>query len=120
MLITAANGNSYLLGQALGGLVFPPYAEAFGRKKLYVISTVIYSGFCAIIGGVQSPIAAVIGRLVTGFLSAIPTCSISGSIEDMFNSKDRIWMMLSYIGSANIGVALGPVMSAYITFAFGW
>ncbi|CAG8166889.1 unnamed protein product [Penicillium salamii] len=112
--------STYLLAQGLGGVVFPPYAEAFGRKKLYVISTVLYSGFCAIIGGVDSPIAAVIGRLVTGFLSAIPTCSITGSIEDMFNSKDRIWMMLCYIGAANLGVAMGPVMSAYITFAFSW
>ncbi|KAJ5354508.1 hypothetical protein N7541_005552 [Penicillium brevicompactum] len=93
--------STYLLAQALGGLVFPPYAEAFGRKKLYVVTTVVYSGFCAIIGGLTPPL-------------------LPGSIEDMFNSKDRIWMMLTYIGSANIGVALGPVMSAYITFAFGW
>lgn len=70
------------------------------------------------IGAVDSPIAAVIGRLITGVLSAIPTCSITGSIEDMFNSQDRVWMMLSYIGAAGFGVALGPVMSAYITLAF--
>jgi len=38
----------------------------------------------------------------------------------MFNSKARIWMMLSYIGVANIGVVMGPVMSAYITLALGW
>ncbi|CAG7930576.1 unnamed protein product [Penicillium olsonii] len=112
--------STYLLGQGMGGIVFPPYAEAFGRKKLYIISTVLYSGFCALIGAVDSPVASVIGRLVSGFLSAVPTCSITGSIEDMFNSKDRIWMMLCYIGSANMGVAIGPVMSAYITFAFRW
>lgn len=29
----------YLLGQALGGLVFPPIAECFGGRIIYMLST---------------------------------------------------------------------------------
>ncbi|KAJ6161444.1 MFS multidrug transporter [Penicillium chermesinum] len=112
--------STYLLGQALGNVVFPPYSECFGRKKLYVASTVAYSGLCAMIGAVDSPAAAVVGRYLTGVLSSIPTVIIVGSMEDIFNAKARIWTMLPYIGVAQIGVSLGPVMSAYITQAFGW
>ncbi|KAJ5902007.1 MFS general substrate transporter [Penicillium taxi] len=119
-LITLLEFYTYLLGQGIGGIIFPPYSECFGRKRLYIGSTVLYSGLCAMIGAVESPAAAVVGRFVTGVLSAIPTSIITGSIEDMFNSKARIWMMLSYIGVANMGVAMGPVMGTYITLAWGW
>ncbi|CAG7960125.1 unnamed protein product [Penicillium salamii] len=119
-LITLLEVYTYLLGQGIGGIVFPPYSESFGRKNLYITSTVLYSCFCALIGAVDSPAATIVGRLVTGLLSAIPTSIITGSIEDMFNAKARIWMMLSYIGAANLGVVMGPVMSSYITLALGW
>lgn len=72
------------------------------------------------IGAVNSPVAASVGRFLTGVLSSIPTIIIVGSMEDLFNAKDRIWTMLPYIGFAQIGVSLGPVMSAYITITWGW
>ncbi|KAM5444755.1 hypothetical protein MferCBS31731_000210 [Microsporum ferrugineum] len=83
----------YLLGQGMGGIIFPPYSESFGRKKLYIVSTGLYSVFCVIVGVVPSISGAIVGRFFTGFLSAIPTIVVAGSIEDMFNSKDRIWLI---------------------------
>ncbi|RAH71270.1 MFS multidrug transporter [Aspergillus aculeatinus CBS 121060] len=112
--------STYLLGQGLGGVVFPPYSETFGRKRLYVLSALLYSVFCLLIGAVPSASALVIGRLVTGFLSAIPTIVITGSIEDLFNSQDRIWVMLYYVAMACLGVSAGPIMSSYVTYRYGW
>ncbi|KAL2868771.1 major facilitator superfamily domain-containing protein [Aspergillus lucknowensis] len=112
--------STYSLAQSLGNIIFPPYSEAFGRKKLYIISTVLYSAFSVMIATVPSMGAAVAGRAITGFLSAIPTVIITGSIEDMFNARDRIWLVFSYMVVANFAVAMGPVMSGYITTQLGW
>ncbi|KAI9368611.1 major facilitator superfamily domain-containing protein [Aspergillus egyptiacus] len=112
--------TTYCLAQALGNVIFPPYSEAFGRKKLYVLSTVLYSGFCVLIAAVPSLGAIIAGRIMTGFLSAIPTTIVTGSIEDMFNTRDRIWLVFVYMVVANFAVAMGPVMSGYITAALGW
>ncbi|GKZ63138.1 hypothetical protein AnigIFM60653_002700 [Aspergillus niger] len=93
--------STYLLGQGLGGIVFPPYSESFGRKKLYIFSASLYSVFCLIIAAVPSIPSLVVGRFITGFLSAIPTVVITGSIEDMFNTHDRIFVMrwVFYVGA---------------------
>ncbi|KOC11239.1 hypothetical protein AFLA70_617g000370 [Aspergillus flavus AF70] len=112
--------STYLLAQGIGSVVFPPYSECFGRKRLYVVSTVIYSVFCAIIGATSHPAAAAVGRVITGFLSAVPSVVIAGSIEDMFSTRERIWLTLPYMAVADFGIATGPVMSTYITAAWGW
>ncbi|OJJ70325.1 hypothetical protein ASPBRDRAFT_197040 [Aspergillus brasiliensis CBS 101740] len=112
--------STYLLGQGLGGIVFPPYSESFGRKKLYIFSASLYSVFCLIIAAVPSIPSLVVGRFITGFLSAIPTVVITGSIEDMFNTHDRIFVMLIYVSMACMGVSAGPIISSYISVRFGW
>ncbi|KAL5052175.1 hypothetical protein BDW71DRAFT_193582 [Aspergillus fruticulosus] len=112
--------STYALAQAFGNVVFPPYSEAFGRKKLYIVSTVLFSGFSVTIAAVHSLGAMVAGRTLTGLVSAVPTVIITGSIEDMFNARDRIWLVFAYMVVANFAVAMGPVMSGYITAHLGW
>ncbi|KAL4909128.1 hypothetical protein BDW74DRAFT_174340 [Aspergillus multicolor] len=110
----------YLFGQGIGGIIFPAYSEAFGRKNLYIISTGLYSVFCVIVGVVPSIAGVVVGRFFSGFLSAIPTIVVAGSIEDMFNSKGRVWMIFLWAMVANMGLVLGPIMSVYIIARLGW
>ena len=81
----------YLLGQSVGGVVFPPYSEVFGRKWLYIGCSGLYTIFCALVAAVPSLAAVVVSRFVCGLLSAIPTVVVLGSMEDMFNAKDRVW-----------------------------
>ena len=62
----------YLLGQALGGLVFPPLAESFGGRSIYVSSTIGFSAACVILGACPTLPVVMVVRLITGFLSAMP------------------------------------------------
>ncbi|EFE34070.1 uncharacterized protein ARB_07021 [Trichophyton benhamiae CBS 112371] len=110
----------YLLGQGVGGIIFPPYSESFGRKKLYIVSTGLYSLFCVVVGLVPSVAGVIVGRFFSGFLSAIPTIVVAGSIEDIFNSKDRIWLIFMWAMVANMGLILGPIMSIYIIDHLDW
>ena len=110
----------YLLGQALGGIILPPYSECFGRKKLYIISSATYSICCVIIAAVPSVKGVVFGRLLSGFLSAIPSTIVVGSVEDMFNSRDRVWMIWIWALVANLGLVVGPIMGTFITAELHW
>lgn len=109
--------TSYLLGQGLGGVIFPPYSEAFGRKKLYIVSTGLHSIFCVMIVVVPSLAVIVIGCFMTGVLSGIP---ITITAEDLFNAKDQIRSIFLWAMISNLGLALGPIMSAYIIVGLGW
>jgi hypothetical protein len=80
----------------------------------------MYSMSCIIIAIVPSVTGVVVGRLLSGFLSAIPTNVVAGSIEDMFNAKDRIWFLSLWMMLAPWGLALGPIYSTYIIYALNW
>lgn len=98
----------------IGGIIFPAWSEAFGRKKLYIVSTGLFSIFCLISGMSPSLTGVAISRFFAGFLSAIPAVVVAGSIEDMYNAKDRVWLIFMWAVVANMGLALGPIMSIYI------
>ncbi|KAL9025247.1 MAG: hypothetical protein Q9196_005898 [Gyalolechia fulgens] len=112
--------RSYLIGQGIGGIFFPPYSEAFGRKTLYIVSTLAYCIFSIITVTVPSLPVVTIARFLTGIFSAIPTVVVAGSIEDMFNLKARVWMIFSWVLIGNVAVCVGPIYSAYVTVNLGW
>ncbi|PYH99077.1 MFS multidrug transporter [Aspergillus ellipticus CBS 707.79] len=110
----------YLIGQAIGGVIFPPYSEVFGRKKLYVASSALYSLACIVIASVPSLAGVVVGRFVCGFLSAIPTTVVVGSIEDIFNSRERVWVICIWTMFANLGLVVGPILSTFVVADSNW
>jgi MFS family permease len=104
----------------IGGIIFPAWSEAFGRKRLYIVSTGLYSISCLISGMSPSLAGVAVGRFFSGFLSAIPAVVVAGSIEDMYNAKDRVWLIFMWAVVANMGLALGPIMSIYIIASLSW
>lgn len=110
----------YLIGQGLGGLVFSPFSEAFGRKRLYVLSSFAYSGSCVLVGAAPNAAAAIAGRLLSGILSSIPTVIVSGSIEDLYDSEARIWTFFIWNVTVNCSLIFGPIYAAYVAMEVGW
>ncbi|OJJ32668.1 hypothetical protein ASPWEDRAFT_60982 [Aspergillus wentii DTO 134E9] len=110
----------FLLGQVIGSILLAPWSEAFGRKKLYIASSGIISICCVIVGVAPSIAAVVVGRFIAGLLSAIP-CNVGvGSVEDLFRSKERIWVVFIWMIASNIGLIIGPIMSSYIIASLDW
>ncbi|KAL8838449.1 MAG: hypothetical protein Q9170_002124 [Blastenia crenularia] len=112
--------SMYLIGQALGGAVLSAYTESFGRKRIFIASAFLYSLFCAITGAVVSLPSIFICRFITGLLSAIPGTVLAGSIEDMFDTSPRTFVVYAWNTGANLGLCLGPIMGAYVTAELNW
>ncbi|KAF8861444.1 MFS multidrug transporter [Acephala macrosclerotiorum] len=112
--------SMYQFGQAFGGVVFPPYSEAFGRKSVYISASFMYCISCLITGCVPSIAGALVGRFIAGFMSAVPSIIVSGSIEDMFNMQQRVLMMFIWACATTSGLLLGPVYGTYISHSLGW
>ncbi|KZL67690.1 MFS multidrug transporter (fluconazole resistance protein) [Colletotrichum tofieldiae] len=101
----------YLIGQSVGGIFFPPWSESFGRKNFYIISTALYSLFCLMIAVSTSIPGVVVGRFATGVLSSIPTVVITGSIEDLWDTRARVWWVFWWVLVGNLGLLTGPMIS---------
>ncbi|KND86755.1 putative transporter [Tolypocladium ophioglossoides CBS 100239] len=110
----------YQLGQAIGGCLIPPFSEVVGRRLPYLVSCAVFSIFCILTAVVPSPSLIYIGRFVTGFASAAPSVVIAGSVEDIFNAKRRVWVVVLWNVGTTMGLCFGPVYATYITAMAGW
>ncbi|CZT17159.1 related to multidrug resistant protein [Ramularia collo-cygni] len=113
--------TSYLAGQGLGSLIFPPIAEVFGGRTIYVASTFGYAVTCLIIAACPNLVVVVIFRFLGGFCSAIPTVVAASSIENMWDSTARVWVIHIWIASAVLGLGIGPPVATYAALSpYGW
>jgi MFS family permease len=98
----------------------PPLSESFGRRKPYIYSCAAFSIGSLITGVVPSVAGVFIGRFISGFASSVPSVVIAGSIEDMYASTHRVWMIFVWNSSTTLGLILGPIYGSYIAHAVGW
>lgn len=62
-----------------------------------------------------------IGRLVSGLVSAIPAIVLGGSIEDMWDIQARIWAVDGWILASILGIGIAPSFATGISASrFGW
>ncbi|KAL5350604.1 hypothetical protein ACLOAV_004173 [Pseudogymnoascus australis] len=115
-----AFSSMYQFGQALGGVVFPPYSECFGRKAVYIATTLIYCLACVLTAEVPTMTGVCVGRFICGVMSAVPSVVVEGSIEDLFNMKSRVWIVFLWACATTAGLVLGPIYGAYISAYRGW
>ncbi|KAJ5692855.1 hypothetical protein N7462_002278 [Penicillium macrosclerotiorum] len=120
VLTPAETHHLFLFGQSIGTIIFPPWSESFGRKKMYIFSSGLSCICCLLIGLVHSLGGAISMRIIAGLLSAIPGTIVGGSIEDMFNSQARIWVVFFWTIASNIGLIIGPIMSSHIIELLNW
>ncbi|KAL4932545.1 major facilitator superfamily domain-containing protein [Aspergillus undulatus] len=110
----------YGIGQAIGGVVMPPFSEALGRRLSYLISATVYCIACLITGLPPSPAGPFIGRFIAGFASAVPEVILAGSIEDQYSSRPRLWFLWLWNCCTVLGLGTGPIYASYIIDAIGW
>lgn len=57
---------------------------------------------------------------MTGVASAVPSVVIAGSVEDLFNTRERVWIVVIWNAATTIALCIGPIYAAYITAFCGW
>ncbi|KAL4804174.1 major facilitator superfamily domain-containing protein [Aspergillus unguis] len=110
----------YGIGQAIGGVVMPPFSEALGRRVSYLISAGTYVVGAILTGVVPSSAGVFIGRFISGYSSAVPEIVLAGSIEDQYGRHPRIWFLWLWNCCTMTGLAVGPIYGSYISDAIGW
>lgn len=110
----------YLLGQALGVVLLSPYLDKFGRRTLYIASAFLYSVFCLPVAATSNLAGVFVGRLITGFISAIPAITTRRSIEDLFGAEGRMWAFFSWALVTNLGLVIGPIYASYVSISLDW
>jgi MFS family permease len=111
---------AYPLGQAIGCLIIPPFSEAHGRRLYYTSSCGLLSLMYVISGVTSSLVGVFIGRIISGFASAVPSVVVAGSIADLYDERDRIWLVWLWNCFTILSQVLGPVYGSWVGQSLGW
>lgn len=72
------------------------------------------------VGTSDGLVGVLVGRIISGMVSSVPTTVLSGSIEDMFDIKARIWAVQFWILHGIVGIALAPCYAVLIERSLDW
>lgn len=50
----------------------------------------------------------------------MPSVVIAGSVEDIFNTRQRVWVVVCWNASTTIALCIGPIYASYIIVSIGW
>ncbi|PWY66713.1 MFS general substrate transporter [Aspergillus heteromorphus CBS 117.55] len=110
----------FVLGFAIGPLVWAPLSELIGRQLVFFISYLGLAVFCAAATGSQNPWTLIILRFFAGSFGASPLTNAGGLIADVFPAEQRGLAMSVFAGSPFLGPTLGPIIGGFLGESAGW
>ena len=112
--------DAYSLTLAAFLLTAGALADLFGRKRLFTIGLVVFTGASALCGLSGSPTMLNLARGVQGIGGAIMFATSLALIAQAFQGRDR-GVAFGVFGAVTGGaVAVGPLIGGVITSGIGW
>ncbi len=112
--------TAYLLGIAVGQLMYGPMLDRFGRKKPLYVGLVIYiisSFLCALSTSLESLIAM---RFLQALGGCVGMVAAQAFVRDLFPMRKTAQAFSSIILVIAVSPMIAPTLGGYITVAFGW
>ncbi|KIX08078.1 uncharacterized protein Z518_02733 [Rhinocladiella mackenziei CBS 650.93] len=118
-LITAGI-SLFVLGFALGPLLWAPLSEIYGRQVIFFISFCGFTAFCAGCAGANSIGSLLVLRFFAGAFGSSPFTNAGGVIADIFNAQDRGLALGIFALAPCMGPTLGPFCAGFLGENQGW
>ncbi|EGX92050.1 MFS multidrug transporter, putative [Cordyceps militaris CM01] len=110
----------FVLGFAVGPLLWAPLSELFGRQRLfagsYAALTALNAGAC----GARSIAPLLVLRFLAGAFGSSPLTNAGGTIADMFPAAQRGLVMAAFSMAPFLGPVLGPIIGGFLGMRAGW
>ena len=111
-----------MIGFGIGAPVAGPLSEIAGRNPVYIITFVLF--MCFSIGAALSPnIGAQLAfRFLAGACGSTPLVCAGGTMSDLWNHWEQIYIFPIYAAGAFIGLSVGPAIGGVIVESklVGW
>ncbi|POS78918.1 major facilitator superfamily transporter [Diaporthe helianthi] len=110
----------FVLGFAVGPLMWAPLSELFGRQSLFIGTYAVLTAFNAGCAGANSAETLLILRFFAGAFGSSPLANSGGVIADMFPAAERGLAMALFAAAPFLGPVLGPIIGGFLGQAAGW
>lgn len=110
----------FVLGFAIGPLLWAPLSELFGRQVLFFGTYAVLTAFCAGCAGAQNIETLIILRFFAGSFGSSPLTNSGGVIADMFPASQRGQATALFAAAPFLGPVLGPITGGFLGVGAGW
>ncbi|EKG12692.1 Major facilitator superfamily [Macrophomina phaseolina MS6] len=110
----------FVLGFALGPLLWAPLSELYGRQRVFFITFAAFTAFNAGASEAQNVQTLLILRFLAGSFGSSPLTNAGGVIADLFDAKERGLAMSLFSLTPFLGPVLGPVVGGFLGETEGW
>ncbi|BGP14481.1 hypothetical protein JCM10213_004603 [Rhodosporidiobolus nylandii] len=110
----------FVLGFAVGPLLWAPFSEAFGRRAVFIPTYFLFAVFhipCALAKNIET---LLICRFLAGFWGSAPLTNSGGIISDLFSASERALAMSLFALAPFAGPVLGPIVGGFLGLTASW
>ncbi|KAI5449540.1 mitochondrial import receptor subunit tom20 [Naganishia albida] len=112
--------SMFVLGFALGPLLWAPAGEVSGRRTLYILTFALFTLFNGVCCASQNLTTLIVMRLLSGISGAAPLSNSGGTVADLFTADERGIGMVVFSAAPFMGPALGPICGGFLGETAGW
>ncbi|KAL7422377.1 hypothetical protein Q5752_003023 [Cryptotrichosporon argae] len=107
----------FVAGYCVGPLLWGPLSEVYGRRPIFIIAFVVYTGMQ--VGCALSPntAAILVFRFLGGIFAASPLTNSGALLADIWDGDHRGQAMSIFSLAPFAGPSIGPIVSGYIEVA---
>ena len=108
------------LASSLSALILQPAALAFGKKPIYIFSSLASVPVLIWTLYTQGNSQWIANRIMVGLTGGIFFTLPDASIADLFFYHQRAWPIGVYIATTFVATILGPIMGGCVYQSYGW
>ena len=112
--------NLYILGFAIGQLVYGPLADSYGRKPVIVLGTLIFACAAAACALSQTIDQLILMRFLHGLSAAAASVVINALMRDTYSKEDFSRMMSFVMLVTTIAPLLAPIIGGWLLLLWNW
>ncbi|KAK6063145.1 major facilitator superfamily transporter [Seiridium cupressi] len=110
----------FVVGFAVGPLLWAPLSEMYGRQILFFGTYAALTSFNAGCAGAQNIETLIICRFFAGAFGSSPLTNAGGVIADMFPASQRGQAMAIFAAAPFLGPVIGPIVGGFLGAGAGW
>jgi multidrug resistance protein len=118
--LLTAGLSLYVLGFALGPLLWAPLSELYGRQIIFAISFTGFTAFNAGCIAAQNISQLLVLRFFAGAFGSSPLTNAGGVIADIFSISERGVAMAIFSLAPSMGPCLSPIIGGFTGENVGW
>lgn len=115
-----ALGSYALFGMMFGALIFGPLSDKIGRKKVIMITTIIFSGMTFINGFATTPEQFGICRFLAGLGIGGVMPNVVALMTEYMPKKTRSTLVSVMFSGYSVGGMSGAYLGMHLMPSFGW